>query len=77
MYTATNVAHHSKSVISSAAEFAREADKLAKSRNLLLPLFQQQVPRLRSAIREADDGPPLGMTLCNCHETSLFTPLAE
>jgi hypothetical protein len=66
MYITTNVTNHSKSVISS------EVEKPA-----FLPLFQQQVPRLCSAIREADDGPPLGMTLCNCHETSLFTPLAK
>jgi hypothetical protein len=32
---ATSVANRSKSVISSAAKFVREADKLAESRNLL------------------------------------------
>src|ERR1035437_7733949 len=49
-------------VISSAARFVRERTDLAESRNLLFCRVQQQVPRLRSAIRDADDGTPLGMT---------------
>src|ERR1035437_8704409 len=49
-------------VISSAARSFRERTDLAESRNLLFCRVQQQVPRLHSAIRDADDGTPLGMT---------------
>ena len=57
-----NIVTLTPTVISSAARFVRERTDLAESRNLLFCRVQQQVPRLRSAIRDADDGTPLGMT---------------